>query len=204
MLKANRNRQKFVSQIPSSIYLAIAVLIFAASSSVTRKIVEIGQTNLIDGRNPISLCNVLFVGNLCALAFMIIIFHPDWKLKKLKAISRKNWILLTITGILSGAIATALIFTALGQTNITNIVLIGRIEPILTLLLSFLLFGSQVNLWTMTGSIVSLAGVAATIFFGSSGQMMNLGEYQFGFGEICVAIAAIINSISSVIGKQQL
>jgi len=203
MIKAN-NRQKFISQVPSPIYLAIAVLIFAASSSVTRKIVEIGQTNLIDGRNPISLCNVLFVGNLCALGLMIIIFHPDWKLKKLKAISRKNWILLTITGILSGAIAPALIFTALGKTNITNIVLIGRIEPILTLLLSFLLFGSQVNLWTMAGSIVSVAGVAATIFFGSSGQMMNLGQFQFGFGEICVAIASIITSISTVISKRQL
>ena len=82
MLKANRNKQKFISQIPSSIYLAIAVLIFAASSSVTRKIVEIGQTNLIDGRNPISLCNVLFVGNLCAFGLMILIFHHDWKLKK--------------------------------------------------------------------------------------------------------------------------
>jgi drug/metabolite transporter (DMT)-like permease len=122
MIKTNRNQQKFFSQVPSSIYLAIAVLIFAASSSVTRKIVEIGQTHLIDGRNPISLCNVLFVGNLCALGLMILIFHADWKLKKLKAISRKNWILLTITGILSGAIAPALIFTALGQTNITNIV----------------------------------------------------------------------------------
>jgi drug/metabolite transporter (DMT)-like permease len=204
MLKANRNKPKFVSQIPSSIYLAIAVLIFAASSSVTRKIVEIGQTNLIDGRNPISLCNVLFVGNLCALGLMILIFHPDWKLKKLKAIRRKNWILLTMTGILSGAIAPALIFTALGQTNITNIVLIGRIEPILTLLLSFLLLGSQINPWTMAGSLVSLAGVGATVFFGSSGQMMNLGEFQLGLGEICIAIAAIITSISTIIGKRQL
>jgi len=50
--------------IPSSIYLAIAVFIFASSNSITRKIVQIGQNNLIDGRNPISLCNVLFVGNI--------------------------------------------------------------------------------------------------------------------------------------------
>ena len=89
MMKAN-NRQKFISQVPSPIYLAIAVLIFAASSSVTRKIVEIGQTNLIDGRNPISLCNVLFVGNLCALGLMILIFHSDWKLKKVKNQASKN------------------------------------------------------------------------------------------------------------------
>ncbi len=98
----------------------------------------------------------------------------------------------------------ALIFTALGQTNITNIVLIGRIEPILTLLLSFLLLGSKINVWTMAGSIVSVAGVAVTVFLGTSGQMMNIGQFQLGLGEICVAIAAIITSISTVISKQQL
>jgi hypothetical protein len=104
------NIQKFLERTPSSIYLAIAVLIFASSNSVTRKIVAIGKQNLIDGRNPISLCNVLFVGNICAFGLMACIFHQDWKIKNLKAISLKNWISLTIMGILSGAIAPALIF----------------------------------------------------------------------------------------------
>jgi len=84
------NIQKFLERIPSSIYLALAVLIFASSNSVTRKIVAIGKQNLIDGRNPISLCNVLFVGNICAFGLMALIFHQDWKIKNLKAISLKN------------------------------------------------------------------------------------------------------------------
>lgn len=185
-------------------YLGIAVLIFAASNSVTRKIVEIGQHHAIDGRNPISLCNVLFVGNICALGLMILIFYKDWKPKILKALTRKDWISLTITGILSGAIAPGLIFTSLGQTNVTNIVLIGRIEPILALLLNFWLLGLRVNLWTVAGSLISFVGVVVTAFLGSSGQMMAMAGFQLGLGEILVAIAAIIAAISTVVGKLQL
>jgi drug/metabolite transporter (DMT)-like permease len=114
------------------------------------------------------------------------------------------WISLTITGLLSGAIAPALVFNALAQTNVTNIVLIGRIEPILTQVLGVWLLGLRVDFWASAGSLVSLAGVIVTAFLGSSGQMMTMAGFQIGTGEICVAIAAIIGSISTVVGKLQL
>jgi drug/metabolite transporter (DMT)-like permease len=190
--------------IPSSIYLAIAVFIFASSNSITRKIVQIGQNNLIDGRNPISLCNVLFVGNLCALGLMTIIFYKHWNLHNLKALSRKDWISLTITGILSGAIAPALIFTALGMTNITNIVLIGRIEPILTLILSVFFLGETLTTWTIAGSLLSFAGVVTTALLTSTTQKIAMAGFQIGMGETLVVIAAIIGSISIIVNKLQL
>lgn len=204
MIKANNNLQKILSRVPTSIYLAIAVLIFAASNSVTSKLIEIGKYHFIHGQNPISSCNVLFVGNVCAFGLMSLIFHQDWKLTTLKVITRQDWISLTITGILSGAIAPWLIFTALEQTNVTNIVLIGRIEPILSLIWGVWLLGSRVNLWTIAGSLISFLGVIITALLGSSGQMMTMGGFQIGIGEIFVAIAAIISSVSTVIGKLQL
>jgi drug/metabolite transporter (DMT)-like permease len=191
-------------RVPSPIYLGIAVLIFAASNSVTRKIVEIGENHAINGRNPISLCNVLFVGNICALGLMTLIFYKDWQPHILKNLTRKDWISLTITGILSGAIAPALVFAALEQTNVTNIVIVGRIEPILTLVLSVWLLNSRVNFWASGGALISLIGVIVTAFLGSSEQMMTMGGFQIGKGEIFVAIAAIIGSISTVFGKLQL
>ncbi len=147
------NLQKILKQIPSSVYLAIAVLVFAASNPITRRVVDIGNQNLIDGRNPISLCNVLFVGNICALGVMLFIFHRHWHRENLKALTPKDWISLTITGILSGAIAPALIFTALSITNITNIVLIGRIEPILSLALGVWILSTPLNPWIIFGSV---------------------------------------------------
>ncbi|WP_127080956.1 hypothetical protein [Dulcicalothrix desertica] len=52
-----------------------AVLIFGAANSVTRKLTEIGANNFVDGKNPISFCNVLFVSNLCALLVLIIVLQ---------------------------------------------------------------------------------------------------------------------------------
>lgn len=205
MMKSPNNIQKFLSGIPGSVYLAIAVVIFAASNSFTRIIIDIGQNNLIDGRNPISLCNVLFVGNICALAVMAIVFHKDLNRDSLKSLTRKDWINLTVTSVLSGAIAPALMFTAIGHANIANVVLIGRIEPFLTLMLSIWLFGLRVDGWTMAGSLVSLVGVGVTIALGAStGQMVKMGGIQIGTGEVLVAIAAIITSISTVNTKMQL
>jgi drug/metabolite transporter (DMT)-like permease len=203
-MKVANKVHRILIRVPTPMYLGIAVLIFAASNSITRKIVEIGQAHAINGINPISLCNVLFVGNICALGLMTLIFHQDWKPDSLKSLTRKDWISLTITGILSGAIAPALVFTALGQTNITNIVLIGRIEPILNLVLGVWLLGSRVNFWSIAGSLISLAGVIVTAFLGSSGQTMTMAGFQIGTGEIFVAIAAIIGAISTVVGKLQL
>ncbi|MGK7954486.1 MAG: DMT family transporter [Crocosphaera sp.] len=193
-----------LTKIPHLIYLAMAVLIFAASNSVTRKIVEIGQNHQSNGTNPISLCNVLFVGNICALGLMTLIFYKDWQLNTLKTLTRKDWISLTITSILSGAIAPGLIFTALEITTVTNIVLIGRIEPIATLVLSVWLLGSRLDFWTILGSLISFAGVAVTALLASSGEMMTMAGFPIGRGEIFVALAAIILAISTIVGKRQL
>ncbi|MDX2255282.1 MAG: DMT family transporter [Pseudanabaenaceae cyanobacterium bins.39] len=198
------NIQRILRQIPSYFYLAIAVLIFGSSNSITRKIVEIGKYNLVDGRNPISLCNVLFVGNICALGLMILIFHKHWNRENLVALTRKDWLSLTVTGVLSGAIAPAFVFTALGITNITNIVLIGRIEPILTLALSVWLLSTPLNAWIVSGSLVSFLGIAITAFLNSSAQKISMGGFQFGTGEVLVTLAAIITSISTIVNKLQL
>ncbi len=122
MMTVFNNIQKNLTRVPTSIYLTIAVLIFAASNSVTSKLINLGNNHLIDGQNPISSCNVLFVGNICALALMFLIFHQNWKPTTLKTLTPQDWLSLTITGVLSGAIVPWLIFTALEKTNVTNIV----------------------------------------------------------------------------------
>ncbi|PSF32240.1 EamA family transporter [Aphanothece hegewaldii CCALA 016] len=196
---------QFLSHIPSLVYLWVAVLIFAASNSVTRKIIELGEHHLVNGRNPISLCNVLFVGNICAFLVMISIFYSEWKPRKLKNLTRGDWISLTIIGSLSGAIAPALIFTALDQTNVTNVVLIGRLEPPLTLALSVWLLGVRVNFWTVVSSLMTLVGVLTTAFLGSSGQAIaTMGGLHLGKGELEIALAAIILSVATVISKSRL
>lgn len=199
------NSINLLNRIPGRAYLLLAIIIFAAANSVIRKLTEIGAQNLIDGRNPISFCNVLFVGNLCALIALILIYGKQWHLQTLKQLSGTDWLGLTGVAILSGALAPALIFIALDLTMVNNVVLIGRIEPPLVLALSVILLGERVNSWVIAGAIVSFIGVILTILLQiPEPNMMNMGEFQIGRGELFAAAGAVSLAVSTIISKVKL
>ncbi|BDA72582.1 hypothetical protein CAL7716_067480 [Calothrix sp. PCC 7716] len=183
-----------------------AVLIFGAANSVTRKLTEIGANNFVDGKNPISFCNVLFVGNLCALLVLTIVYRRQLRLSRLRQISQELWLNLSVTSVMSSAIAPGLIFHALAITNVNNVVLIGRLEPPLTLAFSIWLLGQKVNLLEISGAIVSFIGVFLTISLPTNFQnMMEMkGLFSLGTGEIFTAIASVFLAISTIINKAKL
>ncbi|WP_407901016.1 DMT family transporter [Scytonema sp. NUACC26] len=200
-----RKPHRLIPRIPGQIYLWLAILIFGASGAVTRKLTEIGAQHFIDGRNPISLCNVLFVGNLCALIVLLLIYGRQWNKATLKQLSKKNWIGLTAIAILSGALAPGLIFQALGLTTVNNVILVGRLEPPLTLALSVWLLKERVNLWEYIGAIAAFVGVTLTILLQPPGEaMMNMGALQVGLGELLVAAGSVAVAASTIIGKKYL
>ncbi|MEH2295557.1 DMT family transporter [Nostoc sp.] len=194
-----------IHRISGQTYLWLAILIFGASSAVTRKLTEIGAQHFIGGRNPISLCNVLFVGNLCALILLILIYGRQWNKATLKQISRKDWVSLTAVAILSGAIAPGLIFQALALTGVNNVILVGRLELPLTLALSVWLLKERVSIWEFIGAVVAFVGVTLTIVLQPSSQaMMNMGGLQVGLGEFLVAVGSVAVAVSTIIGKKYL
>ncbi|MEP0886030.1 DMT family transporter, partial [Trichocoleus sp. ST-U3] len=193
------------NRIPGQIYLWLAIPIFGASSAVTRRLTEIGAQNFVNGQNPISLCNVLFVGNLCALMVLMLLYGREWKRRTLRQLSRQDWLSLVIVAILSGALAPGLIFQALALTQVNNVVLIGRLEPPLTLALSIWFLGERVNGWEIVGAIASFIGVVLTIFLQPpETNMMQVGGFSIGVGELLVAIAALALAVSTIIGKKRL
>jgi drug/metabolite transporter (DMT)-like permease len=200
------SRRLFIPNIPGQLYLWFAVLIFGAANSVTRKLTEIGAQRFVDGRNPISFCNVLFVGNLCALAVLIIIYGHQWKKSRLQQFSKNQWLNLTIVAILGSAVAPGLIFQSLAVTNVNNVVLVGRLEPPLTLALSIWFLRERVNYWEIIGAFVSFVGVVLTISLPSTIQgMASMKNYfNFGIGEILAATAAVVLAISTITGKAKL
>ncbi|WP_017653462.1 DMT family transporter [Fortiea contorta] len=192
-------------KISGQTYLWLAILIFGASGAVTRKLTEIGAENFIGGRNPISLCNVLFVGNLCALILLILIYGRQWNKTALKQISKKQWISLTAVAILSGALAPGLIFQALALTPINNIIIVGRLEPPLTLALSIWLLRERVNLWQFMGAIAVFIGVILTVILQPpAANMIQMSGLHVGLGEILAAIGSIAISVSTIIAKKYL
>ncbi|MBE9205461.1 DMT family transporter [Nostoc sp. LEGE 06077] len=198
-----RRWHRFIDRIPHQAYLWVAILIFGASGAVTRKLTEIGSQNLINGRNPISLCNVLFVGNICALLVLIIIYRQQWNKTALKQISVNNWLVLSVVSILSGALAPGLIFQALALTNVNNVILVGRLEPPLALALSIWLLKERVNIWEIIGAIAAFVGVALTVLLQPAGHtIMNTPGFHLGTGEILTAAASVAAAVATVLGKK--
>ena len=201
------SREPFRSnlKISGQLYLWLAVLIFGASSAVTRKLTEIGAQHAADGHNPISLCNVLFVGNLCALLVLIALYGRQWNRANLRRLSRQDWFGLIAVTLLVGAIAPALFFQALALTQVNSVILVGRLEPPLTLALSIWLLRERVNWLEVFGAIVALIGVALTIFLQPpASSMMQVGMVRIGAGEVFAAIGAIASALATIVIKQQL
>ena len=198
-----KKTSNFFSKLPGQFYLFLAIVIFGASNSITRRLTEIGSQNFIRGSNPVSFCNVLFVGNLCALLLMIIIYHKQWNLRSLKQLNWKDWRSLLAVAILSGMLAPALTFEALARTMVTNVVLIGRIEPPLFLALSVWLLGEKVNNWKIAGAIVSFAGVIITVLLQTLWEDMMKPEVflSLGFGEMLAAAGAVALAVSTIFSK---
>jgi drug/metabolite transporter (DMT)-like permease len=207
MLTFPQQLTKLTSRIPGYIYLWLAIPIFGSSSALTRKITEIGAEHFMGGHNPISYCNVLFTGNLCALLVLVALHRHQWSRNTWREISRREWIGLVIVAILSGALAPGLIFQALSLTPVTNVLLLGRMEPPLTLALSIWLLGERLNRWEVLGSIVAFTGVVLTIVLETdrSHMMMTpVAGFQIGLGELMAVSGAIFLSIATIVAKKYL
>ena len=194
--------QTQITNFSGRLSLLLAITIFGAANAVTRKLTEIGAQHLIDGRNPISFCNVLFVGNLCALVLLIVIYHRQLQVDKLRQISFKQWLNLLIVTILGGVVTPTLIFIALSITTVNNVILIGQIDTPLVLALSVWLLQDRVNNWVVLGALVSFIGVTLTVFLQPSevGAMVQM-SMETGRGELLVIIAAISEAIANVISR---
>ncbi|MDY6936183.1 MAG: DMT family transporter [Cyanobacteriota bacterium] len=193
-------------RIPGRAYLLIAVLIFATAASAIRKLTEIGAQHLIDGRNPISFCNILCVGNLCALLILIPLYYREWNRKNLSRLTRSDWMSLCGVALLEGALAPALSFLALSMTMVNNVILIGRIEPPLVLAFSVILFGDRIDRWVIAGAIFSFFGVVLTIVLQpTTGETIAMGNIiALGKGELYALGGALALAASILISKAKL
>ncbi|MEO0409165.1 MAG: DMT family transporter [Cyanobacteria bacterium P01_A01_bin.135] len=187
--------------------LMLAIAIFGAANAVTRRLTELGAANTpIDGHNPVSFCNVLFVGNLCALILLLPLYQHQWRLPGLRQISVKQWLSMTVVAVLGAAVVPMLVFMALSITAVNNVVLVGQIDTPLVLALSVLLLNERVNAWVIAGAVVSFIGVALTVVLQPPGaDMVSMGMgFAIGRGELMTVVAAVFKAIANLISKVSL
>jgi drug/metabolite transporter (DMT)-like permease len=193
--------RRFLSNVPAQVYLWLGVLIFGASSSVTRKLTQIGAQQSINGHNPISLCNVLLVGNLCALGVMILLYRRQLNWPDVKKITRSQWGYLTIVTLCAGALGPAAVFHALSITPVNTIILLGRLELPLDLLASKFILKEDLTRYQTIGAVVVAIGILITVLGNRSGASRLMG---LGLGELLTIGSAFLFSTSKIIGKRKL
>ncbi|MEO0892581.1 MAG: DMT family transporter [Pseudomonadota bacterium] len=175
-----------------------AVIIYASSNSIVSALAEIGWQNKIDGRNAISFCNILFLGSLISLVPMLFMFRKDWTRNNIRSVRRKDWIVLTISAGLSSALTPYLFFIALDKTTVTNVVLVGRIEPPLFLLATVLFLKEKLDPWALIAGLVALGG--AVLMF----VMNSEAGFTLGAGEIATVFATLSFIASTLITRMGL
>jgi drug/metabolite transporter (DMT)-like permease len=185
--------------IPSALYLWLAVILFAASNSIVKILIDLGAQHAINGRNAITFCNLLCAGNMCAVVALFVIYRKQWTFANLRSLSLTDWASLLALALLTNTIAPWLFFVALDTTMVTNVVLIAQIEPPLMLALSWLILGESLCLWSALGAALCVLGVALSVLLQPAA-----GAFMIGKGELFVALAASINAVSTIIAKQRL
>ncbi len=174
----------------------VAVIAYASSNSIVSLLADIGREHPVMGRNAITLCNLLFLGSLISLVPMVFMFHKDWTRENISKLSRKDWGILTVSAVLSSAITPILFFIALDYTTVTNVVLIGRIEPPLFLLATLVFLKERLDPWAFAAGLIALCGAITMIALKGGGAAFTLGK-----GEIATVFATLSFIASTLVSR---
>jgi len=174
------------------------VLIFAATGTVMCCLTNLGAEYPIDGRNAITSCAILLVGNICAFLLASALYARTWTPANLARLTRGDWAAMGLSSMLSSAVAPALTLIALETMSVTEVVLIGRIEPLVFLILAMWFLGVALDRWVLAGGTLALAGVGLTLMLQADGLP------ELGPGQLCAALAAASLVLSTITSKARL
>ena len=144
---------------------------------------------------PISFCNVLFVGNLCAAIAVALWFNFSTIIDEFKTLDKKVIFGLFINGCLA-ALLSALIFLGLEYTSVTNAVLLSRFGPVLFALFGAFLLGKKITKLEFGGFTLILVGIVAIT--------LRESMYQINRGDVLILASAVVYAITALIGKLML
>jgi len=142
--------------------------------------------------SPISFCNVLFVGNLCAALVILGFFGPRRIVRELRAVPlRLQWGL-----VVNGAMASllsALVFSGLAYTSATNAILLSRLAPVLFAIAGALVFRQRIARAEWLGFGFIIAGTLLLAVLAGHGGL--------GKGDALILLSTVVFAITAITGK---
>ncbi|MGK7925732.1 MAG: DMT family transporter [Spirulina sp.] len=185
--------QSVLSQTNPKLLLVTSRALAALRPSLIAFLVA-NATRLSGGmETPISFCNVLFVGNLCAALAVVAWFGLAPIMQDLRSLDLKTLIGLSVNGCLA-ALLSSLIFIGLSYTSVTNAVLLGRFGPVLYALVGAIILGKQIHKWEWVGFSFIIAGVLAIVLISNNFQI-NKGDLLILGSTLCYATTSLIGKL---------
>ena len=142
--------------------------------------------------HPISFCNILFIGNLCAALVVGFWFGFGTILRDLQMIPPKALVGLILNGLLA-TLLSSLIFLGLQHTSVTNAVLLGRLGPVLFALAGALILKKTIKPLEWFGFTMIAAGVIAIA--------LKTSDFQVNRGDFLILLSTIVFAASSLVNK---
>lgn len=112
---------------------------------------------------------------------------------------KKHFISLLVLSILGITINSSFVYLGLNFTTVLNTSLIYATVPVLMILLSFFLLGDSLSQYKIFGAVLSFLGVIVILL---KGNLYNISEIHYQFGDFFILIAAISWALFSVIYKK--
>jgi len=141
---------------------------------------------------PISFCNVLFVGNFCAALLVGLWFGFGTILSDIRQMKPAVRLGLFLTGCLATLLST-LIFLGLKETTVTNAVLLGRLGPVFFAIAGTLVLGKRIRPLEWFG--FSLIGVGAVAI------ALKTSNFQPNHGDVLILLSTLVFAVSALINK---
>lgn len=177
----------------------VSLLVSRALAALRPSLIAFLVSNamLISGgtKTPISFCNVLFVGNLCAALAVGTWFGWRSILQDWQSMGWRIKVGLLVNGCLA-ALLSSLIFVGLAYTSVTNAVLLGRLGPVIYALAGTLLLGRKIQRSEWLGFSLIIVGVVAIV--------LKTSAFQINLGDMLILLSAVVYAVSSTLGKLML
>ncbi|RPI78279.1 MAG: EamA family transporter, partial [Chloroflexi bacterium] len=115
-------------------------------------------------------------------------------------IPRQNALLLTVGMGFTGVFAfTTVLYLALHWTTASNASLINAVGPLITMIMASLFLSEALSSRSITGAVISLAGVVLII---TQASFQNLLSLQFNLGDLLALAAVFLWSVYSLLARR--
>ncbi len=180
-----------LNSIPPQLLVVISRGLQALATPIVALLIATGAALGGEVENAVEFCNILFVGNLCASIVVLVAFGPRTIVPKLRSLRPRVTIEVLVFASLA-ALLSALIFSALKTTSVTNAVLLARLGPVLYVIASVFVLSQVVGKFEWAGFGLIGVGVLATVVAGS-GFSLTTGDFLILGSTVVYAIVTMMS-----------